>query len=272
MSDAYDHIFEGFSFDTELIFSGRHFDIDEFGEYPTGFAHFIKEGNANIEIKGMKTIQIRQPSLIFFPKPHLQRILPIDENGVVMVCVHIGFNVSFNHPLIMSFPDVLVIELDKFHPIKAILEVFIDEALSVNIHKKQAAEKLSALILIHMTRYAIEHQLVHSRLISALSNQKIADALEIIHTHFNTKLTLDSVAKEIGISRSQFAVLFTRILEQTFLDYLSSHRIRIAQKLLQANKSVKVVASEVGFSNSSAFIRKFKEVTGMPPGKWQSVN
>ncbi len=271
MSDGYDHIFEDFSFDTELIFSGRHCDIHDFHKYRTGVAHFIKEGNANIEIQGMETIQIRRPSLIFFPKIHLQRILPIDEKGVVMVCVHTDFNLSYHHPLIMSFPDVLVIELDKFDSIKAILESFFDEALSQNIHKKQAAKKLSELILIYMTRYAIEHKLLHSGLISALSNQKIADALEIIHTQLYTKLTLDSVAKQIGISRSQFSMLFNQLLEQTFLSYLSSHRIRIAQKLLLANKSVKVVASEVGFSNASAFIRKFKEANGISPGKWKDV-
>ena len=269
MHDAYDHIFEGFSFSTELIFAGRHCDIEAFEAFSTGVVHFVKEGQADLEIQGMDTVKVRKPSLIFFPRPNLMRFLPVDKDGVILVCAHTSFNISHNHPLVVSFPEVVVIELEQFEPIKGMLESFFNEALSGNAYKKQAADKISALILVYMTRYLIENKLLHTGLISALSNKKIAEALEIIHSQFNQKLTLDSVAKEIGISRSQFAVLFRKLLGQTFLGYLTSHRIRNAQKLLLANKSVKVVASQVGFSSSSAFIRKFKEETGLSPGRWR---
>ena len=268
MHNAYDHIFESFSFSTELVFAGRHCDIEAFEAFSTGVVHFVKEGQTNLEIQGMETIKVCKPSLIFFPRPNLMRFLPVDEDGVVLVCAHTTFSISYNHPLVVSFPEVVVIELEQFDPIKSMLEAFFNEALSSNAYKKQAADKISALILVYMTRYLIEHKLLHTGLISALSNKKIAEALEIIHSQFNQKLTLDLVAKEIGISRSQFAVLFRKLLGQTFLGYLSSHRIRNAQKLLLANKSVKVVASQVGFNSSSAFIRKFKEETGLSPGKW----
>lgn len=269
MHDSLDHIFEGFSFSTELVFAGRHCNIEGFEAFSTGVVHFVKEGIADLEIQGMETIQIRKPSLIFFPRPNLMRFMPVDEDGVILICAHTTFSVSLNHPLVVSFPEVVVIELQQFAPIKIMLEAFFDEALSSNAYRKQAAEKISALILVYMARYLIEHKLLHTGLISALSNKKVAEALEIIHSQFNQKLTLSSVAKEIGISRSQFAVLFSKLLDQTFLGYLTSHRIRIAQKLLLEKKSVKVIASKVGFSSSSAFIRKFKEETGFSPGRWR---
>ena len=269
MQDGLDYIFEGFSLNTELIFAGRHCDIEEFEAFSTGVVHFVKEGIADLEIQGMQTIQIRKPSQIFFPRPNLMRFMPVDEDGIVLICAHTTFSISANHPLAVSFPEVVVIALEQLAPIKSILEAFFDEALSSNAYKKQAADKMSALILLYMTRYLAERKLLHTGLISALSNKKLAEALEIIHGQFNHKLTLGSVAKEVGISRSQFAVLFSKLLEQTFLDYLTSYRIRIAQKLLSEKKSVKVVASKVGFSSSSAFIRKFKEETGCSPGRWR---
>jgi AraC-like DNA-binding protein len=268
MHEGLDNIFEGFSFSTELVFTGRHCDVEEFEVFSTGVIHFVREGIADLEIKGMETIKIRQPSLIFFPRPSMMRFMPLDEIGVILICAHTTLNVKSNHPLVVSFPDVVVIELEKLGAIKSILEAFFEEALSLKSYKKNATDKLSTLILVYMTRYLIEQNLMHTGLIAAMSNKKVAESLEIIHDKFNHKLTLDSVAKEIGISRSKFAVLFRKLLEQTFLEYLTSHRIRIAQKLLLANKSVKVVASEVGFSSSSAFIRKFKEETGVSPGKW----
>ncbi|MFM9835432.1 MAG: helix-turn-helix transcriptional regulator [Methylophilaceae bacterium] len=268
MQEGFDHIFDGFSFNTELVFTGHHCDIEEFEEFTTGVVHFVRDGIADLEIKGMDTIKIRQPSLIFFPRPNFMRFTPVDEVGITLICAHTSFNVGNNHPLALSFPDVVVIALEKLSPIKSIIEIFFEEALSLKNYKKQATDKLSSLILIHMTRYLIEHKLMYLGLISAMSNKKVADSLEVIHSNYSHKLTLDSVAKEIGISRSQFAELFSKLLGQTFFEYLTSHRIRVAQRLLKENKSVKVVASSVGFSSSSSFIRKFKEETGVSPGKW----
>jgi AraC-like DNA-binding protein len=268
MSKGFDYIFEGFSFNTELVFAGRHCDVEGFEDFSSGVIHFVKEGVTDLEIRGMSTIKIREPSLIFFPRPSSMRFMPIDEIGMVLVCAHTTFNVDHNHPVPMSFPDVVVIELKKINLLKPILEAFFEEALSPSDYKKQATDKLSTLILIYMTRYLIEQNILHKGLIAAMSNIKVAKSLEIIHSQFNTKLTLDSVAKVIGISRSQFAVVFTNLIGQTFYDYLTSHRVRVAQRLILEKKSIKVVAAAVGFSSSSAFIRKFKEETGISPGKW----
>jgi AraC-like DNA-binding protein len=269
MSDAYDFIFEGFNFNTEIVFAGRHCGVSNtFIECSTGIVHFVKEGNASVEMPGMTPININKPSLVFFPRPHAQRIVPLDKEGVVMVCARTSFSVSYTHPIVLSFPEVLVIELEKLDSVQKILEIFFDEALSSRLCNKQITEKMSSALLVYMTRYLIENQLVHRGLIAALSSSKVVKALEIIHKRYSTKLTLDSVANEIGISRSQFAVIFSKLVEQTFFDYLTTHRIGIAKKLLRANKSVKMVAAEVGFSNPSGFIRKFKEETGISPGKW----
>ncbi len=268
MSEVFDYVFEGFSFNTELIFAGRHCDVEDFEDFSSGVIHFVKEGMTDLEIKGMDTIKIREPSLIFFPRPNLMRFMPIDEIGMVLICAHISFNMQPSHPIPMSFPDVVVIELKKICAIKPILEAFFEEALSSSNFKKQATDKLSTLILMYMTRYLIEHHILHTGLIASISNSKVAKSLEIIHCRFNKKLTLDSVAKEIGISRSQFAVIFSNLVGQTFFDYLTSQRVSVAKRLILEKKSIKVVAAAVGFSSSSAFIRKFKEETGVSPGKW----
>ncbi|PPD00237.1 MAG: hypothetical protein CTY35_03010 [Methylotenera sp.] len=269
MSDVYDFIFEGFNFNTEIVFAGRYCGVSQnFIECSTGLVHFIKSGNAQIEMPEMAPIKIDKPSLVFFPRPHAQRVVPLDENGVVMVCALTSFNASYTHPIIMSFPEVLIIELEKLDSVQKILEIFFDEALSSKLCKKQISEKMSSALLVYMTRYLLDNKLVHKGLIAALTNAKIVKALEIIHSRFNDKLTLSSVANEVGISRSQFAAIFSKLVEQTFFNYLTSYRIGVAQKLLRANKSVKMVAAEVGFSNPSAFIRKFKEETGISPGKW----
>jgi len=88
MNEGFDHIFEEFSFNTELIFTGRHCDIEEFEVFDSGVIHFVKEGITDLEVKGMDTIKIREPSLIFFPRPYMMRFMPLDEVGVILICAH----------------------------------------------------------------------------------------------------------------------------------------------------------------------------------------
>ena len=162
MPDAYDSIFEGFNFNSEIVFAGNYCGIsNSFVECSTGFVHFVKAGNASIEMPGMIPVRISEPSLIFFPRPHTHRIVPLDKDGVTMVCAKTTFSVGYTHPIVLSFPEILVIELKEFDSIKQVLEIFFNEAMSSSFCRRQITENMSSTLLVYMTRYLIENQLVH---------------------------------------------------------------------------------------------------------------
>ena len=70
--------------------------------------------------------------------------------------------------------------------------------------------------------------------------------------------TLESLANEIGMSRSAFATQFRRLVGQTVFVYLSQLRIQKAKELLK-NTSLRVdeIASKTGYESERAFTKTF---------------
>ena len=78
--------------------------------------------------------------------------------------------------------------------------------------------------------------------------------------------TLESLASEIGMSRSVFFNRFKKLVHETPLSYLTNWRIRQAQKLLMTDSSnISEIAASVGYQSESAFNRIFKSKTGQTP-------
>jgi transcriptional regulator GlxA family with amidase domain len=82
--------------------------------------------------------------------------------------------------------------------------------------------------------------------------------------------TLESLASEIGMSRSVFFNQFKKLVHETPMSYLTNWRIRRAQKLLITNQSnVSEIATNVGYQSEAAFNRIFKSKTGQTPAVYR---
>jgi AraC-like DNA-binding protein len=81
-----------------------------------------------------------------------------------------------------------------------------------------------------------------------------------------TDWTLESLASEVGMSRSVFFNQFKKFLHETPLSYLTNWRIRKARELLTTNTSnISEIAMAVGYQSEAAFNRIFKAKTGSTP-------
>jgi len=77
----------------------------------------------------------------------------------------------------------------------------------------------------------------------------IRQAMEYIHHHLEKPLTIDFVARQIGISRTAFTRDFRSETGDTFKNYLTDQRLKHAEVLLRdANLPVKRVSAMVGLS------------------------
>ena len=91
-----------------------------------------------------------------------------------------------------------------------------------------------------------------------------------IQQHANENLTLDSVSKELGISRSRLSHLFSQKLHINFRQFLNTIRVEKACQLLQEPmKSVKEVCFECGFESTRTFHRAFLQEQKMTPGEFR---
>src|SRR5690606_4932493 len=74
-------------------------------------------------------------------------------------------------------------------------------------------------------------------------------SMKYIHQHLDKPLTIDYVARQIGISRTAFTRDFRRETGDTFKNYLTDQRLKQAEVLLrEAKLPVKRVSAMVGLS------------------------
>ncbi len=100
----------------------------------------------------------------------------------------------------------------------------------------------------------------------------MAEACLYISHNCTQPLTLDDVAKKIGISKSYFSHLFKDYTQMTFVDYLTKERIRLAESMFMTeNKKYIDIAFECGFNSVSSFNRSFKKVKGISPREFKNA-
>lgn len=270
MPEHSDVALEGFGFETDLVFVGNLCGRDrDYKDYGSGIIHFVRAGKAQIEMAEGGSIMVAKPSLVFFPRPKLHRILAVDAAGVDLVCARTRFLGSEDNPLAGSFPPVLTIALDDIPALAALLPVFFDEALSDGLGRRELLEKFCVVLLIYMSRYAIDKQLIAVGPLAGLRDKQVGAALHVIHRHYADRLTLARLTSASGMSRSQFFERFRDIVGHPPGEYLTLYRMAVAQKLLRTQKPVKSVAQEVGYQSTSAFVRKFRDVVGDSPTGWR---
>lgn len=83
------------------------------------------------------------------------------------------------------------------------------------------------------------------------------------------QLDLKELARLGGVSRSQLQRDFARLLNTTPRDLLHQIRMERAVELLSGGLPIVDVAYACGYSDQSAFTRRFREVTGMSPSAYR---
>ncbi|WP_113928860.1 response regulator [Bacillus sp. P14.5] len=103
-----------------------------------------------------------------------------------------------------------------------------------------------------------------------MDNELLDKALHYIHANYTEELTLQNVADHIHISRNYFSILFKRLMDQNFIDYVIELRVKKAKELLrQTSLKVYEVAANAGFNDVKYFSKLFKKVTGQSPGDYR---
>ena len=100
------------------------------------------------------------------------------------------------------------------------------------------------------------------------SEGRVSEILSYIHANYEREITLDTIARDLFISRSQLSQVFKSATGFSVGDYIIMYRIKRACSLLQSGMSVQDVGAAVGFQTTANFIRIFKKRIGCPPGKF----
>jgi len=95
-------------------------------------------------------------------------------------------------------------------------------------------------------------------------------AKEYMKENYKSDITLEELARKTGFSPNYFSQLFKIKTGKTFVQFRKEIRITKAMELLcQPDKTVTEVAMDVGYNDSTYFIRAFKEYTSLTPSEYK---
>lgn len=102
------------------------------------------------------------------------------------------------------------------------------------------------------------------------SLEKMKLILKYVENHYMDKITIEAIAKEVGLSQSHFMKYFKNTMGTSFIDYLNEYRLTMASRLLvSSDSSILDIAAEVGYENLSYFNRTFKKRFHMTPREYR---
>lgn len=90
--------------------------------------------------------------------------------------------------------------------------------------------------------------------------------------HYKDNITVESIAKELHISRSSVSHIFGSRLSMNFCDYINSLRLADAVKMLKkGNLPITEIAYSCGFSTIRTFNRAFLKQYGISPTQYKKA-
>lgn len=260
--------------------------------------HLILEGEAHFQAQSEHFV-LQPGDFVLYPKGDghafsdggCQRVTPLHELPIKSVTeryetLEFGGHgptskvicgvLIFEHPLAIRLmgilPQSIVIRRDaaeSVNIVSTISELLKSEAQSISVGAEAVIARLADILVIAAMRQYL-NQLDDTKLgwLGALDDDRIGEALKLIHAQPDKHWSLEELATTVGMSRTSFAQHFKSLVGNTPMDYLTEWRMSLAFSRLQLSKdTVLAIALDVGYQSEAAFSRAFKKVLGKSPGE-----
>ena len=174
---------------------------------------------------------------------------------------------------VTSLTDYIVVQLGHSHFIKAympLIGIFIFSNLIVykglnqpsiflGIPQKTLGPKYAKSPLTPEDKERYVHKLNH-----LMTDEKL---------YLDPSINIEILSKKVSIPSRYISQVLNENLNQSFYDFINSHRIEESKKLLvdpaHQDKTVLEVLYDVGFNSKSVFNTSFKKYTGMTPSEYK---
>lgn len=190
------------------------------------------------------------------------------------ICGHFDFREGAEHPLLRALPELLVTgaaERAAIPFLEDTLRLLVRQVFSGRPGSVAAVIRLSEVLFIETLRGGLAQAPELATRLSAFEDPVIGRALVLLHESPARAWTVETLAREVGLSRSRFAEQFTALLGIGPMGYLADWRLQRALALLEeAGASVREAARRTGYLSAAAFSRAFARKFGRPPSEARS--
>jgi AraC-like DNA-binding protein len=191
-----------------------------------------------------------------------------------VVCGFLACDARPFNPLLDNLPPVIKAR-DHANDGANWLSQFIRLATRESAEKRAGGEgvlaKLSELMFIEIIRrHLADLPPEQAGWLAGLRDPFVGKALSLMHAKPQHGWTIETLARDVGLSRSVLAERFADLLGMPPMHYLAKWRMQVAAGLLSGgNANMATVAAEVGYASEAAFSRAFKKMVGVSPSDWR---
>ena len=266
--------------------------------------HLVVQGQCHVKLPADRRVLLQPGDLILIPRgqthiladqpvtdaPPLEKVLSdvqYDGEGVLavgdgdptastqLVCGHFTFRRKADHTMLRAMPDHLVITsaMRAQNPwLDDVIRLISRHMFSDKSGLEASVRRLSEIMFIELMRMGLESEStgVLEPAMKGFQDPQIGRALAIIHKDIKTGWTVNSLAREVGMSRSSFADRFADLVGQGPMSYLTDWRMQKALAFLDGGKdNVQKIALETGYRSPAAFTRAFTAKFGETPSSYR---
>ena len=181
--------------------------------------------------------------------------------------VHLGgSHIKYHYNLIRTKDGVL-----RINPLSGVAGLFERFREADYTGSTLANMRLSALaheLLCEL--YEASLDVAEAKSLIPVQDSDVHYAINFIKTHYKDAITIDSICREIHLSKYYFCKIFKRHTGMTLHRYLNEYRVHKSKELLSYSElPVGSVAPAVGFGSALTYIRSFKKTMRMTPGEYR---
>lgn len=188
-----------------------------------------------------------------------------------MICGIVSFDDPAARELLRALPPVLHIGSDTVSAASSIrdtLRLMARELSQPQPGGEAVATRLADILVVQAIRaWLASGTGTEAGWLCALQDARIGRALEAIHAEPGREWTLERLARVATLSRSSFSTLFTELVGEAPITYLTRWRMNIAYtRLRDENITAASLATELGYRSEAGFNRAFTRIVGSTPG------
>jgi AraC-like DNA-binding protein/mannose-6-phosphate isomerase-like protein (cupin superfamily) len=194
-----------------------------------------------------------------------------DGAATNMVCGAVRFEHPAAQHLISLLPKTICIDAwnsDHADWLQSTLRLMAAEAKALRPGGETVVTRLADILVIQAIRaWIAEDPAAKTGWLGALQDPQIGRAILGVHRDPAQLWTVDSLAREAGMSRSAFAAQFKDLVGESPMHYVTRWRMLVATKALhEEDAPLAELAGRLGYQSEAAFSRAFKRFAGVSPG------
>jgi AraC-like DNA-binding protein len=186
-----------------------------------------------------------------------------------LVCGHLTFGNGADHAILRALPALIRIdnaERARRLWFDQVLRLLVSHVFSDHPGAIAVVTRLSEIVLIEAIRFAGDDAPDLRRLMQAFADTRIGKTVALIHQEPARAWTVDTLAREVGMSRTRFAEQFREMMGMSPVNYLTEWRLQRAIAALSTSRHpIGKIARECGYSSPAAFTRAFIKHFGRTP-------